>query len=65
MDQTVLSTLAAGHPLIDIDLTVVVQFVLFLVLFVVANKLSVPAVSRSCASAARPASKARAPRPSG
>ncbi|HEY4238966.1 MAG TPA: hypothetical protein VGM88_04090 [Kofleriaceae bacterium] len=31
--------LAAGHPLIDIDLTVVVQFVLFLVLFFVANRL--------------------------
>ena len=34
-----LSTLAAAHPLIDIDLTVVVQFVLFLILLVVANKL--------------------------
>jgi F-type H+-transporting ATPase subunit b len=31
--------LAAGHPLIDIDLTVLVQFGLFLILFVVANKL--------------------------
>jgi F-type H+-transporting ATPase subunit b len=39
MDQTPIVTLAAGHPLIDIDLTVVVQFVLFLVLFVVANRL--------------------------
>lgn len=38
MDQA-LSTLAAGHPLIDIDLTVFVQFALFLILFVVANKL--------------------------
>jgi F-type H+-transporting ATPase subunit b len=36
MDQ-VLSTLAA-HPLIDIDGTVLVQFALFLVLFVIANK---------------------------
>lgn len=34
-----LSTLAAAHPLIDIDLTVVVQFVLFLILLGVANKL--------------------------
>ena len=33
------SALAAGHPLIDIDLTVFVQFALFLILFVVANKL--------------------------
>ena len=32
-------TLASGHPLIDIDLTVLVQFGLFLLLFVVANKL--------------------------
>jgi len=39
MDQTVLSTLAAGHPLIDIDLTVIVQFVLFLVLFIASNAL--------------------------
>jgi F-type H+-transporting ATPase subunit b len=31
-------SLAAAHPLIDIDLTVFVQFGLFLVLFVVANK---------------------------
>ncbi len=31
--------LAAGHPLIDIDLTVLVQFGLFLILFVVSNKL--------------------------
>ena len=35
----VVATLAAGHPLIDIDLTVFVQFGLFLILFVVANKL--------------------------
>src|SRR4051812_48898518 len=33
-----LASLAAGHPLIDIDLTVFVQFALFLILFVVANK---------------------------
>ncbi len=38
MHQAV-SALAAGHPLIDIDLTVFVQFALFLILFVVANKL--------------------------
>src|SRR5689334_3457666 len=39
MDQSPIVSLAAGHPLIDLDLTVVVQFVLFLVLFVVANRL--------------------------
>jgi F-type H+-transporting ATPase subunit b len=39
MDQTPIVSLAGGHPLIDIDSTVVVQFVLFLVLFVIANKL--------------------------
>lgn len=39
MDQPVLSTLAAGHPLIDIDWTVLIQFALFLVLFIVANGL--------------------------
>lgn len=38
MDQ-ILASLAAAHPLIDIDLTVFVQFGLFLLLFVVANKL--------------------------
>ncbi|HEY0190283.1 MAG TPA: ATP synthase F0 subunit B [Kofleriaceae bacterium] len=38
MEQTPIVSLAGGHPLIDIDLTVVVQFVLFLVLFVIANK---------------------------
>jgi F-type H+-transporting ATPase subunit b len=31
--------LASGHPLIDIDLTVFVQFALFLILYVAANKL--------------------------
>src|SRR5438046_2161989 len=39
MDQTPIVSLAGGHPLIDIDLTVVVQFALFLVLFFVANRL--------------------------
>jgi F-type H+-transporting ATPase subunit b len=34
-----LSTLAAAHPLIDIDGTVFVQFGLFLILLFVANKL--------------------------
>jgi F-type H+-transporting ATPase subunit b len=38
MHQAV-TTLAAAHPLIDIDYTVIVQFVLFLILLVVANKL--------------------------
>ncbi len=37
MDQTPIVSLAAGHPLIDIDATVIVQFVLFLVLFAIAN----------------------------
>ena len=39
MDQTPIVSLAGGHPLIDVDLTVVVQFVLFLVLFVIGNRL--------------------------
>jgi F-type H+-transporting ATPase subunit b len=42
MDQAILNspaTIAAGHPLIDIDWTVAVQFALFLVLFFFANKL--------------------------
>ena len=38
MDQTPIISLAAGHPLIDVDATVIVQFVLFLVLFVIANR---------------------------
>lgn len=38
MDQTPIVSLAGGHPLIDIDLTVVVQLALFLVLFVIANR---------------------------
>lgn len=40
MEQTTLVSIAAGgHPLIDIDLTAVVQFVLFLILMLVSNKL--------------------------
>ena len=40
MDQTVLVTIASGgQPLIDIDLTAVVQFVLFVLLYLVANAL--------------------------
>lgn len=39
MEQTPIVSLAGGHPLIDIDLTVIVQFLLFLVLFFVANRL--------------------------
>ncbi len=38
MDQTPIVSLAAGHPLIDIDATVIVQFVLFLVVFAIANR---------------------------
>ena len=38
MDQTPIVSLAAGHPLIDIDATVIVQFVVFLVLFAIANR---------------------------
>jgi F-type H+-transporting ATPase subunit b len=38
MVQTPIVSLAAGHPLIDVDGTVVVQFVLFLALFAVANR---------------------------
>jgi len=38
MDQTPIVTLASGHPLIDIDLTAVVQFALFLAVYVIANK---------------------------
>ena len=38
MDQALVS-LASGHPLIDIDWTVLVQFGLFLLLLVVSNKL--------------------------
>jgi F-type H+-transporting ATPase subunit b len=39
MVQSPIATLASGHPLIDIDLTVVVQFVLFVILYLVANKM--------------------------
>lgn len=39
MDQTPIVSLAGGHPLIDFDGTIVVQLVLFLVLFAVANRL--------------------------
>src|ERR1044071_7060914 len=39
MDQTPIVSLAGGHPLIDIDWPLFVQFALFLVLFVVANRL--------------------------
>lgn len=39
MDQTPIVSLAGGHPLIDFDGTIVVQLVLFLVLFVIANRL--------------------------
>jgi F-type H+-transporting ATPase subunit b len=39
MHQDPVSTLASGHPLIDIDYTVFVQFGLFLLLFFFANKL--------------------------
>ena len=39
MNPHVVSTLASGHPLIDIDYTVFVQFGLFLLLFALANKL--------------------------
>jgi F-type H+-transporting ATPase subunit b len=39
MDQTPIVSLASGHPLIDIDLTAVVQFVLFLLVYLIANKL--------------------------
>jgi F-type H+-transporting ATPase subunit b len=38
MEQTPIISLAAGHPLIDIDATVIVQFVLFLVLFAISNR---------------------------
>ncbi len=40
MDQTPLVSLASGgHPLIDIDLTAVVQFCLFLLVYWIANRL--------------------------
>lgn len=37
--DTVVSVAAKGHPLIDIDLTVLIQAVLFGVMFLAANKL--------------------------
>jgi F-type H+-transporting ATPase subunit b len=40
MDQSALVSVASGgHPLIDIDLTVVVQFCLFLILYFITNRL--------------------------
>jgi len=39
MDQTPIVSLASGHPLIDIDLTAIVQFALFLITMYVSNKL--------------------------
>ena len=39
MDQTPIVSLASGHPLIDIDLTAVVQFCLFLLVYWIANRL--------------------------
>jgi F-type H+-transporting ATPase subunit b len=39
MDQMPIVSLASGHPLIDIDLTAVVQLVLFLITAYVANRL--------------------------
>jgi len=41
MDQmhSVSVAIASGHPLIDIDLTAVVQFALFLLIYWIANKL--------------------------
>jgi F-type H+-transporting ATPase subunit b len=38
MAQTPIVSLAGGHPLIDVDGTVIVQLVLFLVVFVIANR---------------------------
>jgi F-type H+-transporting ATPase subunit b len=39
MDQTPIVSLASGHPLIDIDLTVFIQFALFLITLYVSNRL--------------------------
>jgi F-type H+-transporting ATPase subunit b len=39
MDHSALTSIAAGHPLIDIDWTAVVQFVLFVITYLVANRL--------------------------
>jgi F-type H+-transporting ATPase subunit b len=39
MDQTAtVDTLASGHPLIDIDGTAIVQFLLFILLFIITKK---------------------------
>jgi F-type H+-transporting ATPase subunit b len=39
MDHAASSIASGGHPLIDIDGTVFIQFALFLVMYVVANKM--------------------------
>ncbi len=39
MDHAASSLASGGHPLIDIDGTVFIQFALFLVMYVVANKM--------------------------
>ncbi len=39
IDQAASAIASGAHPLIDVDGTVVVQFVLFLVMYVVANKM--------------------------
>lgn len=39
MDMTPIVSVAAGHPLIDIDGTAVVQFALFVVIYLIANAL--------------------------
>jgi F-type H+-transporting ATPase subunit b len=39
MDQTAVFSIASGQPLIDIDLTAVLQFALFLVVYFLGNKL--------------------------
>ncbi|MBA3461488.1 MAG: ATP synthase F0 subunit B [Deltaproteobacteria bacterium] len=39
MDQTPIVSLASGQPLIDIDGTAFIQFALFLLVYVIANKL--------------------------
>lgn len=39
MDQSALASVASGHPLIDIDWTAAIQFLLFAVTYFVANRL--------------------------
>jgi F-type H+-transporting ATPase subunit b len=39
MDQSALASVASGHPLIDIDWTAAVQFLLFVATYFVANRL--------------------------